>query len=67
MQELEASKIIEKLADLKANEKNRAKKIKDTEKEISWLETEVSKPPPPNLSTDEALNQEKVSRKSFCS
>ncbi|KIM34992.1 hypothetical protein M413DRAFT_449948 [Hebeloma cylindrosporum] len=57
--EAQASKIMEDLETLKTKEKNRAKEIKDTEKDISRLEIEISKPPPPNLSTDEALNDEK--------
>ena len=54
----ESSDIVEKLANLKKEEKDRVKQINSLEHEIVKLQAEASKPPPPDLPNEEHVREE---------
>lgn len=58
LQDLESSDIVDKLVNLKKEEKERAKQITSLENEIEKLQIEVEKPPPANLATEEEIRDE---------
>jgi predicted nucleic acid-binding Zn-ribbon protein len=58
MQDVESSDIVDKLVNLKKEEKERAKQIISLENEIEKLRVELEKPPPPNLASEEEVKDE---------
>lgn len=58
MQDLESTDIVDKLVNLKKEEKERAKQITSLENEIEKLQVEIAKPPPPNLASEEEIKDE---------
>jgi len=58
LQDLESTDIVDKLVNLKKEEKERAKQISSLENEIEKLLVELDKPPPANMASEEEIKEE---------